>query len=78
MFIETNNKEAIIMKAKEIVVRVHTFPPPFLIYGVKYQLSQRFASSLITKIMVVKALFCQSVKKISGSDIHNFQIFHIL
>ena len=43
MLIGPNNKRAVIMKAKEAVVRAHVFPPPPVVYGVKYQPSQRSA-----------------------------------
>ncbi len=78
MLIGPNNERAVTMQAKEALVRVHAFPPSPVVYGVKYQPSQGFAHSSITKTMVGKALFCQSVKKAPGPNMHNFRILRIL
>ncbi len=78
MLIGPNNEKAITMQAKEALGRAHAFPPPPVVYWVEYQPSQGSAHSSIKKTMVGKALFCQSVKKAPGPNIHNFRILRIL
>lgn len=78
MLIGLNNKKAIIMQAKEVLVRAHAFPLLPVVYGIEYQPTQGSAHSSITKTIVGKALFYQSVKKVSGLNMHNFRILNIL
>ena len=37
MLIGPNNERAVTIQAKEALVKAHAFPPPFVVYGVKYQ-----------------------------------------
>ncbi len=52
MLIGPNNEKAIIMQAKEVLVRAHAFPPPPVVYWVEYQPSQGSAHSSITKTVM--------------------------
>ena len=75
MLIGPNNKKAITIKANKAILKAHAFLLPPIIHNVKYEPSQGSTYYLITKIMVSKALFCQSFKKTPSLNIHNFQIF---
>ncbi len=78
MLIGPNNEKATTMQAKEALVRSHAFPRPPIVDGVEYQPSQGAAYLSITKDTVRKALFCQSVKKAPGPNMHNFRILRVL
>ena len=66
------------MQAKEALVRAHAFPKPPISYGAEYQPQKGSAHLLVTKDTVQKALFCQSVKKAPGPNLHNFLILRVL
>lgn len=66
------------MQAKEALVRAHAFSKPLMSRGAEYQPHQGRAHLLVTRDMVQKALFCQSVKKAPGPNLHNFLVICIL
>lgn len=37
ILIRPNNKKAVTIQAKEVVVRAYAFPPPFIVHKIKYQ-----------------------------------------
>ena len=73
-----NNEIAIIMQDKKALVRIYAFPSPPPFDRIEYEPGQRTAHLSITKDSVGKALLCQSIKKVSGPNTHNFRIFCLL
>lgn len=67
-----NNEIVVTIEDKEALVRVNAFLLPPVFYGIKCKPGQGSANLLITKDSVSKALLCQSIKKASGPNIHNF------
>lgn len=67
------------MQAKEALVRAHAFPKSPISQGVEHQPYRGQAHLLVTKDMIQKALFCQSIlKKAPGPNLHNFLILCLL
>lgn len=77
MLVRPNNKKAITMQAKEILVRLHAFLLPPIVYGVKYEPSQSFAHFSIINITVDKDLFCNSGKNAPGPNMYNLAYIYL-
>lgn len=73
-----NNKVAVIMQDKEALVRSHAFPKPPAFQGNEYLPGQGSAYLSVNVETVAQALFCQSVKKAPGPNMHNFRILRLI
>ena len=67
-----NNKVAITMHDKEALVRAHAFPKPPIFEDNEYSPRQGSAHLSVSIETVAQVLFCQSIKKAPGPNIHNF------
>ena len=73
-----NNKIAVIIQNKKVLIRLHplTFPPIF--HKTKYMQGQNTTHLFVTRDKAGRVLLCQSIKKTTRCNIHNIQIFCIL
>lgn len=66
------------MQAKEALIRAHAFPRLPVFQKTEYQPRKRHAHLLVTKDMIQKVLFCQSIKKTPRPNLHYFLILCLL
>ena len=73
-----NDEIAVTMNEKEALVKAQAFPKPPTFQGNEYSPGQGSAHLLVNVETVAQALFCQSVKKAPGANIHNFCILRLI
>ena len=73
-----NNEVVITMHDKEALVRAHAFPKPSIFEGNRYSPGQGSAHLSVSIETVVQALFCQSIKKALGLNMHDFRILRLI
>lgn len=73
------DKEIVVtMQAKEALVRAHAFPKAPGSQGSECQPGQGSAHLSVSQEIVDRALLCQSIKTVPGSNMHNFQALHLV
>ena len=73
-----NDEIAVTMHEKEALVRAHAFPKPPTFQGNEYSTGQGSAHLLVNVETIAQVLFCQSVKKAPGANMHNFRILRLI